>query len=186
MSKVSLKPASALCPVPVILVTTADGVRKTNVLTLAWAGTVCSVPTMVGISVRPSRYSHELLKANGEFVVHIPTERLLWAADRCGTLSGRDGNKFDAAGLTPIPAQKVKAPLIAECPIAMECVVRQVIPVGSHDLFLGEIVALHADEDVLDESGKIDPNRISPIAYVQAEYWGLRERIGLYAYIKKQ
>jgi flavin reductase (DIM6/NTAB) family NADH-FMN oxidoreductase RutF len=186
MAKVSLKPAVALFPVPVILATTADGAGKINVITLAWAGTVCSQPPMVSISVRPSRYSYELLKANGEFVVHVPTEHLMWAADRCGTLSGRDLNKFDAAGLTAIAAEKVKAPLIAECPVAMECVVRHVIPLGSHDLFLGEVVALHANEEVLDKSGRIDPGLLWPLTYLQPEYWGVRERIGLHGYSRKE
>jgi flavin reductase (DIM6/NTAB) family NADH-FMN oxidoreductase RutF len=185
MAKVSLKPATALFPVPVVLVTTVDEAGTPNIITLAWVGTVCSVPPMVGISVRANRRSHDLIKAAGEFVVNIATEHLMWAADRCGTMSGAELNKFDAAGLKPAPAEKVKPPLIAESPVSMECVVRQIIPLGSHDLFLGEIVALHANEEVLDESGKIDPNLISPLAYYQAEYWGLRERIGLYGFSHK-
>ena len=108
---------------------------------------VCSQPPMVGISIRPGRYSAEMLKANGEFVVNLPDQRLLWAVDRCGMISGRDVDKWHESTLTPIPAEKVKPPLVAQCPVNMECVVRQVIPLGSHDLYLGEMVALHADDD---------------------------------------
>lgn len=186
MAKVSLKPAVALFPVPVVLVTTGDYAGRSNIVTLAWAGTVCSQPPMVGISIRPGRYSAELLKANGEFVVNLPGERLLWAVDRCGTISGRDVNKWHESTLTPIPAEKVKPPLIAQCPVCMECVVRQVVSLGSHDLYLGEIVALHADQEVLDDDGRIDPQRLAPVAYVEAQYWGLRERLEKHGYTLKK
>ncbi len=186
MTKMSLKPAVALFPVPVVMVTVGDYAGKSNIITLAWAGTVCSQPPMVGISIRPARYSVELLKANGEFVVNIPNERVLWAADRCGMVSGRDVNKWADCALTPSPPEKVKPPLISQCSVNMECVVRQIIPLGSHDLYLGEIVALHAEDTVLDSNGRIDPQRTTPFAYLQPEYWGLRERIGLHGFSTKK
>ncbi len=186
MAKTSLKPNTALYPAPPILVTVGDAAGKSNIITLAWAGVVCSQPPMVGISIRPSRYSAELLKANGEFVVNVPDQRLLWAVDRCGMISGRDVDKWAASTLTPIPAEKVRPPLVSQCPICMECVVRQVIPLGSHDLYLGEVVALHVDETALDEHGKIDAKRLAPIAYVAAEYWGLAERLGLHGFSSKK
>jgi flavin reductase (DIM6/NTAB) family NADH-FMN oxidoreductase RutF len=186
MAKTSLTPGTALYPAPAVLVTVGDAAGKSNVVTLAWAGVVNSQPPMVGISIRPGRYSAELLKEIGEFVVNIPDQRLLWAVDRCGMISGRDVNKWDASTLTPIPAEKVRPPLVSQCPICMECVVRQVIPLGSHDLYLGEVVALHVEDSALDEHGRIDPKRLSPIAYVAAEYWSLRERLERHGFSSKK
>ena len=186
MTKVSLKPAVALFPVPVALITVGDYGAKSNIITLAWVGTVCSQPPMVSIAIRPGRHSVDMLKSNGEFVVNLPGERLLWAADRCGMISGRDIDKWRESTLTPIPAEKVKPPLIAQCSVNMECVVRQVIPLGSHELYLGEIVALHADDTVLDANGRISPERTTPIAYHQAEYWSLGKKLGAHGYSTKK
>jgi flavin reductase (DIM6/NTAB) family NADH-FMN oxidoreductase RutF len=186
MAKTSLKPNTALYPAPAVLVTVGDAAGKSNVVTLAWAGVVCSQPPMVGISIRPGRYSAELLKANGEFVVNVPDQRLLWAVDRCGMISGRDVDKWAESTLTPIPAEKVRPPLVSQCPICMECVVRQVIPLGSHGLYLGEVVALHVDESALDEHGKIDAERVAPIAYVASEYWGLAKRLERHGFSSKK
>jgi flavin reductase (DIM6/NTAB) family NADH-FMN oxidoreductase RutF len=186
MPKTSLKPNTAIYPAPAILVTVGDAAGKSNIITLAWAGVVCSQPPMIGISIRPSRYSADLLKANGEFVVNVPDQRLLWAVDHCGVVSGRDVDKWDASTLTPVPAEKVRPPLISQCPICMECVVRQVISLGSHDLYLGEVVALHVDDSALDEHGRIDAKRLAPIAYVASEYWSLAERIGQHGFSSKK
>lgn len=185
MPKRTLKPAVALFPVPVALITVGDSV-KSNIITLAWVGTVCSQPPMVGISIRPGRHSVEMLKANGEFVVNLPGERLTWTADRCGMISGRDVDKWKESTLTPMPAAVVKPPLISQCPVNMECVVRQVIPLGTHELYLGEIVALHADEAILDANGRISPELTSPIAYHQAEYWSLGKKLGVHGYSTKK
>lgn len=186
MGKISLKPMVALYPTPVALVTVGDYGAKSNILTLAWVGTVCSQPPMLGISIRPGRHSVEMLKSNGEFVVNLPSERLLWAADRCGMVSGRDLDKWSDSTLTAIPAEKVKPPLISQCPVNMECVVRQVIPLGTHDLYLGEIVALHADKAVLDENGRISAGRLSAIGYAFAEYWSLGKKLGMHGYSTKK
>jgi flavin reductase (DIM6/NTAB) family NADH-FMN oxidoreductase RutF len=186
MTKTSLTPSTALFPAPAILVTVGDAAGKSNVLTLAWAGVVNSQPPMVGISIRPGRYSAELLKEIGEFVVNVPDQRLLWAVDRCGMISGRDVNKWDASTLTPIPAEKVRPPLVSQCPICMECVVRQVISLGSHNLYLGEVVALHVEDSALDEHGRIDPQRFSPFAYVAAEYWSLGARLERHGFSSKK
>src|SRR5512136_2829296 len=131
--------STALFPVPAVLVTC--GVERPNIITLAWVGTVCSQPPMVGIAVRPERHSHHLLREVGEFVVNLPPAGLVAAVERCGTVSGRDHDKFALCNLTPLPAARVRVPLIAECPIHLECVVRQVLSLGTHDLFLGEVVA---------------------------------------------
>ena len=118
--------------------------------------------------------------------MNVPDQRLAWAVDRCGMISGRDLDKWAASTLTPIPAEKVRPPLVSQCPICMECVVRQVISLGSHDLYLGEVVALHVEESVLDEHGKIDAKRLAPIAYVASEYWSLAERLGLHGFSSKE
>ena len=186
MAKTSLKPNTALYPAPAVLVTVGDAAGKSNVITLAWAGVVNSTPPMIGISIRPERYSADLLKANGEFVVNVPDQRLTWAVDRCGMISGRDHDKWAESTLTPIPAEKVRPPLVSQCPICMECVVRQVIHLGSHDLYLGEVVALHVDDAALDEHGRISAGRLAPISYVASEYWSLRESLGMHGFSSKK
>ncbi len=186
MAKTSLKPSTALHPVPAVLVTVGDAAGKSNIITLAWVGVVCSQPPMIGISIRPSRYSTELIKANGEFVVNVPDQRSLWAVDRVGMVSGRDIDKWHASTLTPIPAEKVHPPLVSQCPVCMECVVRQTIPLGSHELYIGEVVALHVEDSALDENGRIDAKRLAPIAYVAAEYWSLGARLEQHGFSAKK
>lgn len=160
-------------PSPIALVSCSDGRGKSNVTTLAWVGTVCSEPPVVSIAIRRGRHSHDLIKASGEFVVNVPTEELLRATDICGTLSGRNTDKWEKTGLTQVPATRVKAPLIAECPISFECVVREVLSPGSHDVFLGEVVASHIDEGLLRPDGKVDSARVRPLLYFMREYWAL-------------
>lgn len=184
MTKTELRPATILMPVPTVLVTTCN-TEQDNIITLAWVGTVCSEPPMVGISIRPSRYSHDLLEDCKEFVVNIPSEEILVKTDRAGVLSGRDVNKFTQIGLSPLKATKVKPPLIDECPINLECKVVQKLELGSHDLYLGEIVAMHASENVVVE-GKIDVSRVRPIAFCGHEYWNLKEKIGTYGFSAKK
>ncbi|BCV25940.1 flavin reductase family protein [Gelria sp. Kuro-4] len=169
--KKQLTPQTLLYPVPVVLVSCGGLAGPKNIVTLAWAGVVNSTPPMVGIGVRPSRYSHELISQTGEFVVNIPRADQLKAVEVCGSTSGRTSDKFAATGLTAVPAQKVKAPLIAECPVNLECRVQQVVKLPSHDLFLAEIVAVHADETVLDARGRIDPAKARPLAYCNGQYW---------------
>jgi len=169
--KKQLTPQTLLYPVRVVLVSCGGLAGPKNIVTLAWAGVVNSTPPMVGIGVRPSRYSHELISQTGEFVVNIPRADQLKAVEVCGSTSGRTSDKFAATGLTAVPAQKVKAPLIAECPVNLECRVQQVVKLPSHDLFLAEIVAVHADETVLDARGRIDPAKARPLAYCNGQYW---------------
>ncbi len=185
MAKISKRPSTYLYPVPVILATC--GTEKPNIITLAWVGTICSDPPMVGIGVRPNRYSHALIEETGEFVINIPGEELLETTDRCGHVSGRDVDKFATFGLTPEPASKVNTPLIAECPVNLECKVAQKISLGAHDFFLGEIVAVHVEEAVLDERGqRIDYSKAKPFVLTFAEYRGLGEAIGTYGYSTKR
>jgi len=169
--KKQLAPQTLLYPVPVVLATSGDLGGRKNIITLAWTGVVNSEPPMVSISVRPARYSHDLIAQTGEFVVNIPKADHLEAVKLCGSASGRTTDKFAATGLSAVPATEVRAPLIAECPVNLECRVKQVISLGSHDLFLGEIVAVHVSQEVLDERGQIDPAKAHPLAYCQGNFW---------------
>jgi flavin reductase (DIM6/NTAB) family NADH-FMN oxidoreductase RutF len=185
MAKISKSPHPYLYPVPVVLVTC--GSEKPNIITIAWAGTVCSDPPTISIAVRPDRYSYSLIEQEGEFVVNIPGEDLLAVADICGHVSGRDVDKFATNGLTPEPASEVKTPLIAECPVNMECKVVQKVSLGVHNAFLGEIVAVHVDERVLDKKGhRVDYDKARPFALASAEYRALGETIGTYGFAMKE
>ncbi len=176
MAKVPVHPSGpALYPIPVVLV--SCGTERPNIITLAWVGVVCSEPPMVGIAVRPGRYSHGLIRSAGQFVVNLPTVALVEAVDHCGTVSGRDLDKFALCGLTPAPASKVQVPLIAECPVHLECVVRQSLSLGSHDLFLGEIVAVQADRALLGAGGQVDWRRADLLCYVAQNYCAVGERV---------
>ena len=146
--KVQKSPYSALFPCPVVLVTCVDSEGKPNIITLAWAGTVCSDPPTIGLGIRPHRYSYGLIDGSGEFVVNIPTKNILREMDFCGMVSGREVDKFSATGLTSEPAERVKPPLISECPVNLECVLRKRIPLGVHHLFLGEVVSVHVDQKI--------------------------------------
>ena len=172
MTKVSKKPGNYLYPLPPSLISCGPP-EKPNIITLAWVGHLCSEPPIVGVSIRPSRYSHGLVKASGEFVVNVPTAGMLHAVDACGTVSGRDVDKFKAMGLTPVPAQVVQTVLILECPVNIECQVVQVAPLGTYDLFLGKVVAVQVDQALLDEHGEVDLGRAKPLAYGSHSYWAL-------------
>ncbi len=184
MAKRQVDPATTLYPVPVVLVTCQRPGDKPNVITIAWSGTVCSEPPMLSISIRPGRYSHPIVKETGEFVANIPTEDVLRVTDVCGTVSGRNEDKFALTGLTAEPATKVRPPLIAECPVSLECKTREVITLGTHDMFVAEIVAQHVDENLLDEHGNLDYAALRPICFCPAEYWNLGTRVGTYGFSK--
>lgn len=145
-----------------------------------------SEPPVVYVAVRSTgRHSHRLIKESGEYVINIPSVGQVKAVDYCGTVSGKDVNKFKETGLTPAPAAKVKAPLIAECPVNIECKVRQVIPLGSHEVFIGDVLAVHYNEDVLDEKGRPDLAKIKPYGYCFNEYRLLSEKLGSFGYSRK-
>lgn len=159
------------------MVTTAlDG--RPNIITLAWVGTVCSSPPMLSISMRPATYSHGLLTRTREFVLNIPGNGLLKVMDTCGSVSGRDVDKFVLTGLTPVPASQVQAPLIGECPVNIECRVQQILNLGLHDMFVSEILAVHVDEAVLDEKGRVDVAKMAPVAYGGGRYWAVGQCLG--------
>jgi len=182
MSKKLKKPSEALYPTPVVMVSCVDKEGNPNIITLAWVGIVCSDPPMIGISIRPSRYSYKLISESDEFVVNIPTVDLAKQTDHCGMVSGRDVDKFKETGLHAKPSSKIKAPLIEECPMNIECKVRQTINLGAHVLFIGEVVAVNVDESILNEKGEIDYSLAKPFVFNQGEYWSLKEIIGSYGY----
>lgn len=182
MAKELWKPGNMLYPLPVVMVSLADRNGRNNIITIAWAGTVCTNPPMVSISVRPERYSGSILKETGEFVINLTTRELAFATDYCGVKSGRDTDKFRDMGLTPLPGEKVKAPLIGESPVNLECVVRQVMPLGSHDMYLAEVVAVHADEKYMDENHKFHLDMAEPIVYSHGAYLVCGEQIGSFGY----
>lgn len=183
--KKALRPSTSLYPMPAILVSCAgeaDGRRRENLITLAWAGIACGEPPMVSIAVRPTRFSHALIASSGEFVVNVPSAAMCRAVDLCGNVSGRDTDKFALAGLTPAPAKAVKAPIVAEAPVSLECRVRHTYHAGSHDLFVGEIVAVQADEAVVGGNGKIDVSLVDPLCYGGGSYWRLGPALGTYGH----
>jgi len=170
MAKQVWKPSTMLNPVPVVMVTCADAEGKPNIITLAWAGTVNSDPPMLSISVRKERYSYSLIRDKGQFAVNLTTKKLAHATDLCGVKSGRDMDKFAAAGLTAEKASVIDVPVIKESPLALECVVKQRIELGSHDLFIAEIVAVDAEESLLDEKGKLVLEKADLICYSHGKY----------------
>ena len=182
MSKRELKPGNMLYPVPAVMVTAADGEGHDNIITLAWAGTVNSDPPMVSVSVRKSRHTHGMLVKTGEFAVNLVTEGLTRACDLCGVVSGRDGDKFEKAGLTREAASVIGAPLIAESPVNIECRVKQVLELGSHDLFLAEVLAVHADDGLFDEKDRLDLGKAGLTAYSHGEYRALGRLLGTFGY----
>lgn len=186
MAKLHWKPGTLLYPVPVVLVTCGDIQGAKNIITIAWAGTVASDPVMVSISVRPERYSYSLIKESGEFVINLPNRRMVRAVDYCGVVSGKDGDKFQAIGLTPAPAKNVRAPIIQEAPLALECQVTSIIPLGSHDLFLAKVLGVQVDEHLVDQTGKLNLAKAELISYVHGHYWTLQEAIGSFGFSVKK
>ena len=176
--KQSWKPGTMIYPLPAVLVSVGATEDEYNLFTVAWTGTVCTNPPMCYISVRPERHSYEILKRTGEFVINLTTARLDRATDWCGVRSGRDYDKFKEMGLTPVAAAVVKAPVVEESPVAIECKVRQVIPLGSHDMFLADVVNVLVDEEYIDaERGKLDLQRAELITYSHGEYFRLGDVI---------
>ena len=177
--KETWKPGAVLYPLPAVLVSCGATPGEYNLLTVAWTGTVCTDPPMCYVSIRPERHSYEIIRRTGEFVINLTTERLARATDWCGVRSGRDHDKFREAGLTPLPAAKVAAPLVDEAPVNIECRVRQVLPLGSHDMFLAEVVNVQVDAAYIDPAtGKFCLERACPIVYSHGEYYALGRALG--------
>ena len=181
------KPGNMLYPVPPVLVTVSDGEGHDNVLTIAWTGTVCTNPPMVSISVREERYSFQMLTRTGEFVVNLPSRNLAEAVDYCGVRSGRDTDKFEIMKLTKQKCRHVCVPMIAESPVSIECRVREHLPLGSHHLFLADVLGVYVDQKLLDASGKLHLEKGDLLVYSHGEYYALGDRTGSFGYsVKKQ
>lgn len=182
MSRADWRPGNMLYPLPAVMVSVADGNGRPNIFTVAWTGTVCSNPPMVSISVRPERYSYHCIEETGEFVINLTTKKLTYAADFCGVKSGRDVDKFREMRLTPISGREVKAPLIAESPVCLECRVKQTITLGSHTMFVADVVSVSIDEAYLDSENRFHLDRAEPIVYSHGTYFGLGDAIGKFGY----
>lgn len=175
-----------LYPLPAVMVSVADRDGKSNIFTVAWAGTVCTNPPMVGISVRPSRYSHHMIVETGEFVINLTTRALARATDYCGVRSGRDVDKWKETGLTPVQSDVVKAPCIAQSPVNIECRVTQTLQLGSHDLFIAQVAAVHADDQYMDAKGRFHLEQALPMVYSHGEYYDLGKKLGKFGYSVKK
>ena len=183
MSKQRWKAGNMLYPLPAVMVSTADKSGNTNILTIAWTGTVCTNPPMAYISVRPERYSYHMIEESGEFVINLTTEKLARAADFCGVRSGREVDKWEECGLTPGTAHSLKyAPCIEESPVNIECRVVKTEKLGSHHMFLAEVMAVRIDDSYMDERGKFELNRTGLLSYSHGEYLGLGKKLGTFGY----
>ena len=186
MAKQIWKPGNMLYPLPAVMVSVADKEGNSNIITVAWAGTVCTNPPMVSISVRPERYSYHMIDETGEFVINLTTEKLAYATDYCGVRSGKDVDKFKEPHLTPEKAEYVSAPLIAESPVNIECkVVKKETP-GSHHIFLAEVKAVHVDDAYMDQKGRFALEKTDPIVYVHGQYYSLGKLLGTFGYSVKK
>ena len=175
-----------LYPIPAVMVSCGIPGEKPNIITVAWTGTVCSDPAMVYISVRPERYSYDIIKKTGEFVINLTTERLAKITDLCGVKSGRDIDKFREYGLTAVKSKHVSAPSIGESPVNIECRVKQVIPLGSHDMFIAEVRGVTVDADYMDENGRFDLAKTRPLVYSHGEYFAQGHFIGKFGFSVKK
>ncbi len=193
MGKQEFKPGNMLYPLPAVMIScqlmgdTFEGAKpellgKPNIITAAWAGTVCTNPPMLSVSLRPSRYSYHIIEASGEFVVNLTTKKLARATDYCGVRSGREHDKFAELGLTPLPSKHIKAPGIAESPVNIECRVNRILPLGSHSMFLADVAGVTVDERYLRENGKFDLGAAGLLAYSHGEYFLLGEKLGTFGY----
>ena len=180
MSKVQWKGGTFIYPIPAVMVSCGT-MEESNIITVAWTGILNTNPAMCYISVRPERYSH-IIKENGEFAINLTTRQLAYATDWCGVKSGRDVDKFKEMKLTKERANIIKAPLIKECPVSVECKVKEIVPLGSHDMFVAEIVAIDADEKYIDEKGAFDISKCDLIAYANGGYYPLESKIGKFGY----
>lgn len=182
MAKQTWKPGNMLYPLPAVMISCGREGEKPNIVTVAWAGTICSTPAMLSISVRKERYSHSIIKETGEFVVNLTTKDLVFATDYCGVRSGRDTDKFKDMNLTPEPSEKIKAPAIKESPVNLECKVVDIKELGSHDMFIAEVVAVRVDEQYMDEKGKFHLNDTELVTYSHGEYFLLGKKVGKFGY----
>ena len=177
------KPGAMIYPLPAVLVSCGSTPEEYNLITVAWTGTICTNPPMCYISVRPERHSYDIIKRNMEFVINLTTEEMAFATDWCGVRSGRDYNKFEEMKLTPGKAKAVSAPIIEESPLCIECRVKEIVSLGSHDMFIAEVLNVKADEKYMDkETGKFELDLSNPLVYLHGGYYGLGEKIGKFGW----
>lgn len=177
------KPGNMIYPLPAVLVSCGSSIEEYNLLTVAWTGTLCTNPPLCYISVRPKRYSYEIIKRNMEFVINLTTKEMAYATDWCGVKSGKDYNKFKEMGLTPGKATVVKAPIVEEAPVSIECRVKEIVPLGSHDMFIAEVVNILADDAYLDpETGAFELAKAEPLVYLHGGYFELGDKIGKFGW----
>jgi Conserved protein/domain typically associated with flavoprotein oxygenases, DIM6/NTAB family len=186
MKKEFWKPGNMLYPLPAVMVSCQEEGKRPNIITIAWTGTVCTNPAMVYISVRPERYSYDIIKNSGEFVINLTTKKMVKAVDYCGVKSGRDVDKFKEMKLTPVQANLVNAPLIGESPVNIECKVKEIVKLGSHDMFLANVVGVNIDSSYMNKNGKFQLNKSDLVIYSHGEYYNFGELLGSFGYsIKK-
>ncbi len=186
MAKIEWKPGNMVYPLPAVMVSCADKACNSNIITVAWTGTVCTNPPMAYISVRPERHSYQMIRETGEFVINLTTKDLVFATDFCGVRSGRDVDKFSEMKLTKEKASVVAAPMIGESPVNIECKVTEVKELGSHHMFLADVVAVHVDDAYMNETQKFELGKAEPIIYSHGEYYGLGELLGTFGYSVKK
>jgi len=183
MTKEIWKPGTLVYPVPAVMVSCGSEKKEYNIFTASWTGTICTDPAMCYVSIRPERHSYGIIKKNMEFVINLTTKKLARATDWCGVRSGRDYDKFKEMKLTPVQGSKVKAPLIKESPINIECVVKEIKPLGVHDMFIAEVVAVNADKKYLDPgTGAFNLQAANPICYSHGKYYTLGEKLGKFGF----
>ncbi len=184
--KKNLKPGTMIYPIPAVMVSCGESADEYNIMTAAWTGTICSEPPMCYVSIRPERHSYDIVKRTGEFVINLTTVALAEVTDWCGVRSGHDFDKFAHCGLTPERSAVVSAPSIGEAPVAIECRVRKIVPLGSHDMFVADVVNVAVDESLIDaETGKLDLRRAGLLCYSHGEYFAVGELVGTFGYSVK-
>lgn len=181
MSKLTWKPGTLLCPVPVVMVSCGT-MEQSNIITVAWTGIICSDPAMTYVSIRKERHSYNIIKENMEFVINLTSEDLVRITDYCGVKSGKNEDKFTTCNLTKEKASMLNCPLIKESPVNLECKVEEIKELGSHDMFIAKIVAVNVDEKYIDETGKFDMERCKLAAYSHGQYYKLGEKIGKFGF----
>lgn len=187
MAKQVWKAGNMLYPLPVVMVSCKREGERPNIITVAWAGTICTNPPMVSISVRPERYSYDIIKESGEFVINLTTRKLAKATDYCGVRSGRNVDKYKEMGLTEQESSSIKAPGIKESPVNIECKLKDIIKLGSHDMFIASVEAIQIEDTLLNESGKLELSKSNPIVYSHGEYYDLGNLLGTFGYsVKKE
>ena len=187
-SKEAWKPGTLIYPLPAVLVSCGATPEEYNMLTIAWTGTVCTNPPMCYISVRKERHSYDIIRRTGEFAINLTTEEMSRATDWCGVRSGKDNNKWEATGLTPMENEYISAPIIAESPLSICCKVREVVELGTHDMFIADVVAVEADEGLFDSKGALHMEKADLCAYVHGAYFSLGKKIGNFGFsaVKKK